>query len=98
MNKVKSLLIKAVLIFATALFAFGCSPAVKREISQDPWPFYQGNITHQGYVKGKVVPSLKNRWVESLKEGGNPSAPQEYSSPAAAKEKIFSYNGPICVS
>lgn len=89
MTKEKFFFIKPASLSITLLLLFACSPAVKREISKDPWPFHQGNINHQGYVTGKVDPSLKRRWIEPLTEGGNPSAPQEYSSPAAAHDKLF---------
>lgn len=89
MNKTKFLIINPLLSFLILAIAFGCSPAVKREISQEPWPFFQGGVTHQGYVKGIVEPSLKRSWVEALTEGGNPLAPQEYSTPAASKGRIF---------
>ncbi|MDH3975489.1 MAG: PQQ-binding-like beta-propeller repeat protein [Deltaproteobacteria bacterium] len=90
MNKAKLTGTVASSLFIILFFLYGCtSPAIKREISHQPWPFHQGNIIHEGYIKSTIVPSLKIRWIEALTDCGDPSAPQEYSSPAAANEKIF---------
>ncbi len=54
------------------------------------WPFYQGNVLHNGYVKTEFKPQLERKWLKSLRNDGGSYAPQEYSSPVAADNRIFS--------
>ena len=74
-------------------FTLGLTACAEKrvETSQAPWPFFQGNVIHKGYVETDYIPSLSRRWLVDLDldEKPVPKKGQEFASPVAGNDMVF---------
>lgn len=88
--KIKKEVLKKIFLISLFTLLSSCSHQRNNVPAPDySWPFYQGNVLHNGYVETEFRPRLESKWLKSLMNGGGTYAPQEYSSPVAADNLIF---------
>ncbi|MDT8318012.1 MAG: PQQ-binding-like beta-propeller repeat protein [bacterium] len=88
--KIKKEVIKKILLIAVFLLQASCSHQLNKVPSPDySWPFYQGNVLRNGYVETEFKPQLGRKWTKFLGSISGSYAPQEYSSPVADDNRIF---------
>jgi len=87
----KKIFSKLTAIIVISLSISACTHHEKRgTASSTAWPFYQGDLIHQGYIKGDTAPNFSKKWIKPLEEStAPPYASQETSSPAANNGRIF---------
>ena len=88
--KIKKDVLKKLFLIPVFFLTTSCSHQLNNvPAPEDSWPFYQGNVSHNAYVKTEFIPQLKKKWTKSLGSVVGSYAPQEYSSPVASHNRIF---------